>query len=124
MVVNAARPPAPEPARPRWLRRPPTADVALAALLAALSVFVTLDAPDTSTTQRLAAVGLGVLQTLPVLWRRSHPGIGLAVYSASKPVQYAAGLPVSEWPWLVLAYSLSPTAARASRRRCSPRRCC
>lgn len=82
------------------------ADVALVVLLTALSVFVTLTAPGVSPGQRSAGLVVGVLQTLPVLWRRSHPVIGLAAYSATKPVEYAALLPVSEWTWLVLVYSL------------------
>ncbi len=105
MAVDA-RPLPVERLRALRLPRPPVADVALGGLLAALSVLATLSAPDTSPGHRWAAVVVGVLQTLPLLWRRTHPGIGLAVYSVTKPVQYAAVLPVSEWPWLVLVYSL------------------
>jgi signal transduction histidine kinase len=95
-----------------WLRRRPLlADLALVSLLVAFTIAAAGRHHDTT-----AGVVLGVVETPPLLWRRSRPLLVLAVVTALSLAMIAAGVWVLPFQLAVALYALASASGEPRAR--------
>jgi signal transduction histidine kinase len=95
-----------------WFRRRPLlADLALVAFLVALTIAAASRHHDTT-----AGVVLGVVETPPLLWRRSRPLLVLGVVTALSLAMIAAGVWVLPFQLAVALYALASASGEARAR--------